>query len=107
MAAPSVTGASSSGLRGLAVASVVVYHAWPSALPGGWIGVSVFFTLSGFLITTIVARDHELTRSSLGDFWRRRARRLLRCRTRRILLWWACRLLQGRRARCLLGQPAR
>ncbi|MEM8706008.1 MAG: acyltransferase family protein [Actinomycetota bacterium] len=65
------------GLRGLAVASVVVYHAWPSALPGGWIGVSLFFTLSGFLITTIVARDHELTRASLGDFWRRRARRLL------------------------------
>ncbi|MEM8705089.1 MAG: acyltransferase family protein [Actinomycetota bacterium] len=65
------------GLRGLAVASVVVYHAWPSVLPGGWIGVSVFFTLSGFLITTIVARDHELTRASLGAFWRRRARRLL------------------------------
>tara|TARA_B100000902_G_C27287277_1_gene905135 strand:+ start:288 stop:2171 length:1884 start_codon:yes stop_codon:yes gene_type:complete len=65
------------GLRGLAVSAVVVYHAWPSILPGGWIGVSVFFTLSGFLITQIVDRDHELTRASMANFWGRRARRLL------------------------------
>ncbi|HIG25404.1 MAG TPA: hypothetical protein EYG34_07160 [Acidimicrobiia bacterium] len=65
------------GIRGLAVLAVVVYHAWPSVLPGGWIGVSVFFTLSGFLITQIVERDHVLTRSSLASFWGRRARRLL------------------------------
>lgn len=65
------------GLRGLAVAAVVVYHAWPNALPGGWVGVSVFFTLSGFLITTILVRDHDLSRSSMATFWRKRARRLL------------------------------
>ena len=65
------------GVRGLAVLAVVIYHAWPSALPGGWIGVSVFFTLSGFLITQIVVRDHEMTRSSMAIFWGRRARRLL------------------------------
>ena len=65
------------GLRGLAVSAVVVYHAWPSILPGGWIGVSVFFTLSGFLITQIVDRDHKLTRVSMANFWGRRARRLL------------------------------
>ena len=65
------------GIRGLAVLAVVIYHAWPSTLPGGWIGVSVFFTLSGFLITQIVDRDHELTRSSMASFWGRRARRLL------------------------------
>jgi len=65
------------GLRGCAVAAVVIYHAWPKVLPGGWIGVSIFFTLSGFLITTIVTRDHELSRASLTIFWRRRARRLL------------------------------
>lgn len=65
------------GLRGLAVASVVAYHAWPAALPGGWVGVSVFFTLSGFLITTILVRDHDLTRASMATFWRKRARRLL------------------------------
>lgn len=65
------------GVRGLAVLAVVIYHAWPSALPGGWIGVSVFFTLSGFLITQIVVRDHEMTRVSMAIFWGRRARRLL------------------------------
>jgi peptidoglycan/LPS O-acetylase OafA/YrhL len=65
------------GIRGLAVLAVVVYHAWPSVLPGGWIGVSVFFTLSGFLITQIVDSSHVLTRSSLTSFWGRRARRLL------------------------------
>tara|TARA_B100000902_G_C27317181_1_gene922026 strand:- start:2847 stop:4778 length:1932 start_codon:yes stop_codon:yes gene_type:complete len=65
------------GIRGLSVLVVVIYHAWPSSLPGGWIGVSVFFTLSGFLITQIVDRDHKLTRSSMANFWGRRARRLL------------------------------
>ena len=65
------------GLRGLAVAVVVLYHAWPELLPGGWIGVSVFFTLSGFLITQILLGDYVLTRASLASFWSRRARRLL------------------------------
>ncbi len=65
------------GIRGLSVLVVVIYHAWPSALPGGWIGVSVFFTLSGFLITQIVDRDHKFTRASMASFWGGRARRLL------------------------------
>lgn len=65
------------GLRGLAVAAVVAFHVWPAAVPGGWLGVSVFFTLSGFLITGILIRDHEATRASLGRFWLTRARRLL------------------------------
>ncbi|MGA0238468.1 MAG: acyltransferase family protein [Acidimicrobiales bacterium] len=65
------------GLRGLAVLAVVVYHAWPSVLPGGWIGVSVFFTLSGFLITRILLAEHDFTTDSLASFWTRRARRLL------------------------------
>ena len=65
------------GLRGFAVLAVVVYHAWPDVLPGGWIGVSVFFTLSGFLITRILLGEHALAGPSLASFWRRRARRLL------------------------------
>jgi peptidoglycan/LPS O-acetylase OafA/YrhL len=65
------------GLRGLAVVAVVAYHAWPSAVPGGWLGVSVFFTLSGFLITGILVRNHDPNRASLGRFWLTRARRLL------------------------------
>jgi peptidoglycan/LPS O-acetylase OafA/YrhL len=64
------------GLRGLAVAAVIGIHAtW---LPGGSIGVDVFFTLSGFLITLLLLREHKATgRIALGDFFRRRARRLL------------------------------
>jgi len=62
------------GLRGLAVVAVVIYHAWPSALPGGWIGVSVFFVLSGYLITGILL---SAPNRPLYDFWTRRARRLL------------------------------
>jgi peptidoglycan/LPS O-acetylase OafA/YrhL len=65
------------GLRGLAVAAVVAYHAWPGTVPGGWLGVSVFFTLSGYLITGILIREHEASRASLGRFWATRARRLL------------------------------
>ena len=65
------------GLRGLAVVAVVAYHAWPDAVPGGWLGVSVFFTLSGFLITGILIRDHTPDRASLARFWLTRARRLL------------------------------
>ncbi|MFT5201810.1 MAG: peptidoglycan/LPS O-acetylase OafA/YrhL [Candidatus Aldehydirespiratoraceae bacterium] len=65
------------GLRGLAVVAVVAYHAWPDTVPGGWLGVSVFFTLSGFLITSILVRDHSPTRASLSQFWFTRARRLL------------------------------
>ena len=46
--------------------------------PGGWIGVDVFFTLSGFLITLVLLREHQATgRIALGAFYRRRAARLL------------------------------
>ena len=45
------------GLRGLAVATVVLYHAGIPWMPGGYLGVSTFFTLSGFLITTLLVRE--------------------------------------------------
>lgn len=66
------------GLRAIAVAAVIVYHFAPSALPAGFLGVDVFFVVSGFLISRLVVR--EIGRSgtvSLGTFWARRARRLL------------------------------
>ncbi len=66
------------GLRGLAVLAVLLYHAAPDEVPGGYLGVSLFFTLSGFLITQLLLREHATTgRISLGRFWVRRARRLV------------------------------
>ncbi|MEW1835841.1 acyltransferase family protein [Microbacterium sp. NPDC079995] len=65
------------GLRAVAVLLVVVYHLFP-ALPSGFLGVDVFFVISGFLITTLLLREREANgRIGLADFWRRRARRLL------------------------------
>src|SRR3954449_391264 len=60
------------GLRGLAVAGVLAYHCGFGWARGGFLGVSLFFTLSGFLITSLLLEDH-----ALGAFWSRRARRLL------------------------------
>lgn len=66
------------GLRALAVVAVIIYHANSSWLPGGFLGVEVFFVISGYLITLLLVAEHERTGSvSLGDFWIRRARRLL------------------------------
>lgn len=66
------------GLRAVAVLLVIVYHAVPSALVGGYLGVDVFFVISGFLITGLLLRERTATgRIRLGRFWARRARRLL------------------------------
>ena len=66
------------GLRGIAVAAVVVNHLRPNALPGGWLGVDVFFVLSGYLITSLLLTERTATgRIDLGRFYSRRARRLL------------------------------
>jgi len=66
------------GLRGLAVALVVVYHLFPPALGGGFIGVDIFFVISGFLITGLIVAEHDRTgRFSARRFWLHRARRLL------------------------------
>ena len=66
------------GLRAIAVGLVLVYHLFPGVLPGGFLGVDVFFVISGFLITTLLLRERVGTgRIDLVDFWRRRARRLL------------------------------
>ncbi len=66
------------GLRGIAVAVVVAYHASPALVPGGFIGVDIFFVLSGFLITTLLVREVAETGGiSLTQFWLRRARRIL------------------------------
>ncbi|MFF1878229.1 acyltransferase family protein [Leifsonia sp. NPDC058230] len=66
------------GLRAIAVAAVLVYHLFPGLLPGGFIGVDVFFVISGFLITSLLMRERATTgRIDLKRFWVRRARRLM------------------------------
>ena len=66
------------GLRALAVLAVIAYHLHLGWAPGGMLGVGVFFTLSGYLITDLLLGQHETTGTlQLADFWRRRARRLL------------------------------
>jgi peptidoglycan/LPS O-acetylase OafA/YrhL len=65
------------GLRAIAIVAVVAYHADVSWAPGGFLGVSLFFTLSGFLITRLLLDEHARRgRVSLGGFYARRFRRL-------------------------------
>jgi len=66
------------GIRAIAVAAVLLYHLELAAFQGGFLGVDVFFALSGFLITRLLAEEFQKTGSiSLKDFYIRRARRLL------------------------------
>lgn len=66
------------GLRAVAVLAVVAYHVGLRWAPGGLLGVGVFFTLSGYIITDLLLGSHARTGSlELVDFWLRRARRLL------------------------------
>lgn len=65
------------GLRGVAVAAVVAYHLEPNLVPGGFLGVDVFFVLSGFLIGSLLIREVEETGTvNLRNFYLRRIRRL-------------------------------
>jgi peptidoglycan/LPS O-acetylase OafA/YrhL len=66
------------GMRAIAIGLVVVYHAGVRQLPGGFVGVDVFFVISGFLITGLLVREVSTTgRVSLSRFYARRAKRLL------------------------------
>lgn len=65
------------GLRAVAILLVLWFHAFPDTLPGGYIGVDVFFVISGFLITGIVLRGLEKDHFSFAHFYAQRARRLL------------------------------
>ncbi|GAA1861895.1 acyltransferase family protein [Myceligenerans crystallogenes] len=80
VAAPAKTGfrPDIEGLRAVAVGLVLLYHAGITVIPGGFVGVDVFFVLSGFLITGLLIREAENTgRISLPNFYSRRAKRLL------------------------------
>ncbi|GAA2045192.1 hypothetical protein GCM10009819_35620 [Agromyces tropicus] len=64
------------GLRAIAVVLVIAFHAFPGAVPGGFVGVDVFFVISGFLITGLLLQ-RPVQGAALRGFWVRRARRLL------------------------------
>lgn len=64
------------GLRGLAVLSVMLFHAFPSLFPGGFIGVDIFFVISGFLITKIIKARMDQNNFDFLEFYSRRIRRL-------------------------------
>lgn len=66
------------GLRAVGCAAVLLYHLLPETAPGGFLGVDVFFVLSGFLITALLVRDYEkFGKVRIPRFWLRRIRRLL------------------------------
>ncbi len=75
------------GIRALAALAVLVYHVAPNWLPGGFLGVDVFFVLSGFLITALLAREQRLAgRINIAAFWLRRVRRLVPAVTLTVLV---------------------
>lgn len=75
---PSAARSDIQALRAIAIALVVVYHIWPTHFKGGFIGVDIFFVISGFLITGQLWREVESTGLvNFSKFWARRARRLL------------------------------
>ena len=65
------------GLRALAVFPVILFHSGFELFSGGFVGVDVFFVVSGYLITTIIIQDIDKKRFSLVYFYERRARRIL------------------------------
>ena len=64
------------GMRALAILSVLIFHAYPSSLPGGFVGVDIFFVISGYLISSIIFRGLTLGTFSFFDFYARRVRRI-------------------------------
>ena len=65
------------GLRAVAVMSVILFHADLLRVNGGFLGVDIFFVISGYLITTIIINDMQKEKFSLIEFYERRARRIL------------------------------
>jgi peptidoglycan/LPS O-acetylase OafA/YrhL len=67
------------GLRAIAVVSVILFHAFPTLVPGGFIGVDVFFAISGFLITSLIIGNLNEEKFSAVDFYARRIKRIFPC----------------------------
>jgi peptidoglycan/LPS O-acetylase OafA/YrhL len=67
------------GLRALSILMVIIFHAFPSVLQGGFIGVDIFFVISGYLITSILLENMDQNKFSFIDFYSRRIKRLYPC----------------------------
>ena len=65
------------GLRALAIIPIILYHAGIKLFSGGYVGVDIFFVISGYLITSIILSDLNANSFSLKKFYERRARRIL------------------------------
>ena len=74
------------GLRAFAVLPVIFYHLGSSAVPGGFLGVDVFFVISGYLITKLIIDDIQMNSFSIASFYERRARRILPALTLTLVL---------------------
>jgi peptidoglycan/LPS O-acetylase OafA/YrhL len=64
------------GLRALAVLAVILFHTFPNALPGGFVGVDIFFVISGYLITQLILKDLDSGNFTAASFYARRVRRI-------------------------------
>jgi hypothetical protein len=64
------------GMRALAILAVVIYHAFPNQLPGGFVGVDIFFVISGYLISSIIFKNLLANSFNFYDFYMRRVRRI-------------------------------
>lgn len=64
------------GLRAIAVLSVILFHINPLLLPGGFVGVDIFFVISGYLISLHIYKEIENGQFSLAEFYRRRIKRI-------------------------------
>src|SRR5512132_456336 len=81
------------GLRAVAVLSVIAFHAFPKAIAGGFIGVDVFFVISGYLISSLILSGLKNGSFSFLDFYARRARRIFPALTVVLIFVWGAGLL--------------
>src|ERR1043166_5054984 len=78
------------GLRAIAVLAVIAFHAHPPLMPGGFVGVDVFFVISGFLISSLIFRGLDRGEFSIRDFYARRIRRIFPALALVLAAVWAC-----------------
>ena len=78
------------GIRAVAVLSVVIFHAFPKYLPGGFVGVDIFFVISGYLITGILISNLATDKFSILNFYDRRIRRIFPALTLILLATLCC-----------------